>query len=75
MPSAMVIAPGRAREMTNGMNLPFTRLLFGCNERTNDGTALIKTSYRIMLFVVKKYLLPVKMQITARMSVKSVFII
>ena len=75
IPSAIVSAPGNAREITTGMNFPFTRLVFGCKESTNEGTAEISTSYKIMLFVVKKYWLLVVMHTTARISVSSVFMI
>ena len=75
IPPASTSAPGRALLNTNGINLPLTRCVLGCIERTNEGTALMNISYIIILFVVKKYALPVKMQVRARVKVKKVFII
>ena len=64
-----------ARLTTKGINFPLTRFVFGCKESTKEGIALMSTSNMSMLFVVKKYALPVKIQTSASSMVSRVFMI
>ena len=74
MHSVRVKAPGKLRDRTYGINRPLTRAVLGWKIVTiAEGRAATNISKSSMLLVLKKYSLPRKMQMHARIVMKSVF--